>query len=296
MILAGSPAGKVGCADIKGPFFIFRVPQENNGHLANEAYNVPMDVRTAKQAIYGALFLIIVVGIIAGVYFSFFRVTASCFDGIQNQGETGIDCGGPCATVCAPANLHDIVVGSVQSFASGPGHTTFLAEVENHNTGFAIRSFGYEFILYDASGNAIATVSGQSFIYAGEVKYIVLPNEATSAPVDHASLVIQNPAWTPAATLGLVPQFGNPLTITGGTVSSSTATVTGRITDGDVSSFTNILIVAIFYGVDGNPVGASQTELDAIAPNQTESFSVMYPAVPNMDPSLTKAYAYALRP
>ncbi|MBK7389722.1 MAG: hypothetical protein IPI23_11835 [Bacteroidetes bacterium] len=30
--------------------------------------------------------------------------TATCSDGIQNQGETGIDCGGPCAA-CPTATL-----------------------------------------------------------------------------------------------------------------------------------------------------------------------------------------------
>ena len=53
-------------------------------------------------------------------------------------------------------------------------------------------------------------------------------------------------------------------------------------------------MVAVFYDASGNPVGASQTKLDAIAPNQTESFSVTYPAAQTIDPALTKAYAYAL--
>ena len=30
-------------------------------------------------------------------------VTPTCFDGIQNQGETGVDCGGPCAACSTPA-------------------------------------------------------------------------------------------------------------------------------------------------------------------------------------------------
>ncbi len=28
------------------------------------------------------------------------EATATCFDGIQNQGETAIDCGGPCTGAC----------------------------------------------------------------------------------------------------------------------------------------------------------------------------------------------------
>lgn len=30
--------------------------------------------------------------------------TATCSDGVQNHGETGVDCGGPCADFCACFN------------------------------------------------------------------------------------------------------------------------------------------------------------------------------------------------
>ena len=36
---------------------------------------------------------------VLGIYLSFCLFSAeSCVDGIQNQGENGIDCGGPCPT------------------------------------------------------------------------------------------------------------------------------------------------------------------------------------------------------
>ena len=99
--------------------------------------------------------------------------------------------------------------------------------------------------------------------------------------------------------MGAVPQLvnppGAPLPITGVTVTSSTVTVTGQVIDGDVAAFHHILVVAVFYDANGDPVGASQTVLDSIVPSQAESFSVSYPAVPNVDPALTKAFAYALR-
>ena len=252
-----------------------------------------------KQVIYGVLYLVVFVGVALGIYFLFFHTAPSCFDGAQNQGETGVDCGGPCAKVCVPATLPEIVVGNVRVFASSPGHYTFLAEVENHNTGFASPNFAYAFDLYDASGTLIGLVPGQSFIYASEVKYLLTPNVSVATTVHHAVLVMGSTTWTAGAAMGLVPQFGNsrgaPLPVTGTTISSSTIVVTGQVADSDSTAFTNVLVVAIFYDGDGNPVGASQTVLDAIAPNQTEDFSVTYPVAPSIVPSLTKVFAYALR-
>ncbi len=274
-----------------------------------------MTMRRAKQLIYGTLYLIILAGIVWGVRTLFFRPVASCFDGLQDQGEAGVDCGGPCAKLCTPAAFADIaVLGNVSVFnpyphlSSLPQHYAVLARVANPNAEFGTENFSYTFNLYDAAGNLLQSLPGQSFIYAGEVKYLIAPNVAVGGVVDHATLAVAplaTSSWTPTSSMGTVPQFGNPLAITGSSVSSSTApgggagagmlAVTGRITDADASVFANILIVAIFYDDAGNPVGASETTLDGIVPNQTENFSVAYPAVPGIVPALTKAYAYALR-
>lgn len=261
-----------------------------------------MDARRSKQLIYGGLYLAILAGIAAGVYFSFFRVAPSCFDHAQNQGEAGVDCGGPCAAVCIPSTLQQIsTVGSVNIFdafpamSSLPRHYTFLAGVANLNAGFAARSFGYRFDLYDASGTLLQSVPGNSFIYAGQTKYLVAANVAVNAIVDHATLAILSADWVPGQALGVVPQF--PVQNLGqDPLSSSTILVNGAVTDQDVSSFLNILIVAIFYDAQNIPRGASQTMVDAIGPGETARFSVVYPETPGIDPSRTAFFAYGLRP
>ncbi len=256
-----------------------------------------MASRRTKQAIYGIAYLVVFIGIIAGVYFAFIRQAPSCFDGIQNEGETGVDCGGPCAKVCTPASTEGLVADNVSIFIPGPERYTFLAQIENHNTGFAADYFDYSFDLYDASGTLLQSFPDHSFIYAGEVKYLLLANVAETTTADHAVLTTANPDWVTASAMGLAPRFGNPLPVTGSIISSSTITVTGRITNGEVASFTHVLVIAVFYDAAGKPAGASQTVIDTIAPNQTVDFSVMYPAAPaaTIDPSLTKMFAYALR-
>lgn len=257
-----------------------------------------MDTRRTKQLIYGGIYAIFWIAVIALVYFLFARPAPSCFDHIQNEGEQGVDCGGPCAKACIPSNLAAIVplTPGVYTFPATPGADTFLVEVENANSGFAAQSFDYNFDLYDASGTIVQSIPGQSFIYGSEVKYLLVVNQAVSSTFDHAQLSVSNVDWVPAATLGIVPQFGNPLPPTGSSISSSTITVTGELTDRDISAFQNILIVAVFRGDDNSVLGASQTEIDGIAPQQSQSFSVIYPNVPGIDPALTQFYAYALRP
>ena len=56
-----------------------------------------MDWRLRKQIISG-LVIFLILFLISYLIFLTIRgpVAASCFDGKKNQGEEGIDCGGPC--------------------------------------------------------------------------------------------------------------------------------------------------------------------------------------------------------
>lgn len=252
--------------------------------------------RRVKQVLYGIFYLAVLVAIVTGIYFLFLQSTPSCFDGIQNEGEQGVDCGGPCAKLCVPSTVQQIsVLGATQVFSPLAGHATFLAQLENANSDFAAPSFDYTVTFYGPDGSSTAAVvNGTSFAYADETKYLVLPNEAVSASSSRADITISNIQWVPASQMGLVPQFAftNVMSAAG---ANGYATVSGDITDRDVSSFQNVLIVAIFKDAAGTPIGASQTELDSLAPSATQSFSISYPLLPNEDISGTELHAYADR-
>jgi hypothetical protein len=258
-------------------------------------YTIPMTLRQTKQLIYGAFYLIVWLGILIGIYFWLVRPVPSCFDGTQNQGEVGVDCGGPCVLACIPSNLHKIsVLGNVLTFASSPGHYTVLAQIANTNSGFAAESFDFRFNLYDASGTVVASAPGRSFMYAGEVKYLMVPNLSVTSEVEQASLAISNVHWVEAAALGVVPQFVVQ-NLGAGPASSGTVATQGEIVNRDIAAFEDVLVVGIFKSSSGGPVGASQTLIDHLSPNETRSFSVFYPAVPGVDPARTELYAYAFR-
>ena len=257
-----------------------------------------MSSRRLKQFIYGLIYLLIFGGIVFGIYFLFLKPAPSCFDNVQNEGEQGVDCGGPCTKICIPSSTQPMaVVGSVYAFSALPGHVALLADVANPNSDFAAETFQYTFNFYDASGNVVQSVPGSSFIYADETKYLAVPNEAVSGPFDHVGMTIGTVHWVPAAQFGSVPQLTFNNVMTGASaVTSGTTAVSGEVTDADSASFQNIEIVAVLKAPGGIPAGVTETELDAIAPNQAKNFSVMYPtSSANIDPAATQVYAYVAR-
>ena len=54
-----------------------------------------------RRLYYGSGFFLVSALFCVGIYFVFFAQPATCFDGVMNGSETGIDCGGGCVRVCA---------------------------------------------------------------------------------------------------------------------------------------------------------------------------------------------------
>jgi hypothetical protein len=262
---------------------------------AEKDYNGFMP-RRAKQFVYGLFYLIILGGVVGGIYFLFLKPTPSCFDGVQNEGEQGVDCGGPCGKSCLPSDIQQISpLGTVHVFTPTKGHATVLVQLENVNADLAAELFDYTITIRGADGSStVAMVSGTSFAYADETKYLVVPNESVSDTPSTADISIGNIQWLDAAKMGLVPQFAftNITSVAG---ADGYATVSGNITDRDASSFSNITIVAVFKDAAGMPIGASETELDSISPGVTQNFSISYPLLPNENISATEIKAYAER-
>ena len=251
-----------------------------------------MSTRLAKQIVYAAFYLFLWGFVVWAAVIILVHPAPSCFDNIQNQNETGVDCGGVCAKVCA-GSAQAMKILSVNAFTASAGHDTFLAKIANPNNDYAADNFDYSFNAYDAAGKILQSFTGNSFLYGNEVKYLLLPNQLVPSGIAGVDLTIANADWVKSSIYGAVPQFAVQNVVT--QMSSSSIIAAGQVINNDVSIFKNILIVSIFKDSQGNPLGTSQTVLDVINPNQTRAFSVTYPMTPGVDPSMTEVVSYAAR-
>ncbi len=110
-----------------------------------------------------------------------FLPKASCSDSRQNQGELGIDCGGPCRS-CALIYPKPIVPYWARAVPVRPNLVDAAAEIENPNELLSSRRVEYEFILSDQFGS-IAKRTGWTFLYPQE-RFIVVESgiEVTRKP------------------------------------------------------------------------------------------------------------------
>lgn len=129
-----------------------------------------------RRAQYLTGFAVFFLGVFGWIYFAYFYQSPSCFDGEQNNGETGIDCGGSCVRICA-ISVSLPTVKWARSFQVTEGLYNAVAYVENHNDKAASPVVEYKFTLYDnagiiieRSGTTILPPNGQYPIFEGRIE------------------------------------------------------------------------------------------------------------------------------
>ncbi len=252
-----------------------------------------MTQRLKKQLVYAILFVVFLALVIGGFYIKYVKPAPSCFDGLQNQGETGIDCGGPCAIACLPQNLRPLArADRILVLRPDSSHISLLTQVSNPNFAYAAKNFSYSFELLDASGTVLQSFSGNSFIYAGEVKYIFVPNVSQpQSQFVNVELKTSGEDWVPARDFPGPPEFNT----TGAQTNASRdrVSVDGVIINKEAVSFQRATIIAVFRGKLGEVAGASQTEAENLVPNVPQQFSIIHPRMQNLDILGTKLFVYA---
>lgn len=131
--------------------------------------------RLFKQIFIAIIYLAVFSGLGTGVYF-LFRPTPMPFP--------------------PPApTIYPIEIIWSQVFVSGPDLYSIGAKIRNSNTNFGASQFNYNFYLYDTNNILVKTLTGESFIWPGESKYIVEGGiDLLKAPIK-AMLKIENPTW-----------------------------------------------------------------------------------------------------
>lgn len=247
-------------------------------------------MRHAKQFLYGIFYLIIWLGIASGVYYIFIKPAPTCYDGIQNQSEAGVDCGGVCAKQCLPA-LAPLSAGDVSVlplFVSPAGsRVSLVTEVKNSNPDWGAQSFAYTFHVYDSGDKEIGAFSGSSYIYGGEIKNIAVVNQQVSGVPASATVVLTDPAWkkslefaAPSLTVNLTRTDRDQVITARGTVTN-----TGALN-------ANVDLLALFYDAGGILRGASLGALKNIAPQGSSEFAILHPILDTIAPERTRVFAY----
>lgn len=219
------------------------------------------------------LFFALVIGIPVAQYFLSAKPT--CFDGIQNQGETAPDEGGPCQKL-DPSQLSSYAVLWERSFQVRPGNYTSVAYIVNPNASAGISAVHYQFGLYDSDNVLVAQRDGETYLMPGGITPVLETNIDTGNRIAvHTYFQITDAVqdWermqNPAASIAITDrQVSN---------SNGIPRITATAENTSFVPLSGVRFVVVVFDPNGNAIASSGTALSSLAPNDPQQITFTWP-------------------
>lgn len=234
--------------------------------------------RVARQVTVAIVFFILLVLLGVAVYYLFIKAPETCFDGKQNQDETGSDCGGVCGACQEIIQGEDLSLLETAYVPAGSGKFDVLAKVYNSNDNAGASSFQYRFELKDAQGQVVAERTGQSYILPQETKYLIELNLIASQQPVSATLSISDIVWERFEGYREKPDIRiyqrRYQEISSGVGFSE---ANGLVSNESPYDFRSILVKIVLRDGSGKPLAVHMTEMRSVSAQQRRDFRLVWP-------------------
>lgn len=208
--------------------------------------------------------------------FIFFNKKPTCSDGIKNQNETGVDCGGPCDILCrAEYNTPAVVWGPRWAKVFSNGTYNFLTYLQNTNIGVGAYNVPYNMKVYDKDGILLYQKNGLTDIPSNS-NFVIFEdninlNDKTPARVKFE--FTGNPSWQKIESLD-----SNILTVSKELLNEDTKPkLLVTIKNSTFKEIKNLESVAILYDKNNNAIAFSKTKTDTIVAGSNANLVFTWP-------------------
>jgi len=228
-----------------------------------------------KQFIIGFIWIVIFVVIIGGIYLLIKSKGSTCSDGIQNQNEEGIDCGGKCKQCTINEIQKQPEVLFADFIPTIENNYDLIARIKNSNINFGINSLSYVFELYDANEQIIASKQGKTYILPQETKYIVKPKIFLEKPLAAAEFKIKDVSFVKLENfqeLDLKIKNRNHYLD-----ENEFHKITGAIENKTSYDLDTIEVVGLLFDSNNKIIAIGRTEMNTVLMNETRGFEITWP-------------------
>lgn len=244
--------------------------------------------RTTKQVVYGSLYASFWLLCAFGFYALFLKPAPSCTDGLRNQDEVEVDCGGQFCVSCEIKKLAPFQLLPVQLLAtSDEKKTTVVLEARNSNTTYGAEHFVYDLVISAKNPDRVAYTERIDMpMYPGELKYRVVVN----APVPYADItsatttLVGVSAWRPVASF---PKPRIPLKDFKTTIVGGRAIVTGSIQNENPFVLRRVNISGFIDLPGKGAQTASKTIVNDLLVAEDRGFQIIIPLVGEIEADST---------
>ncbi len=227
-----------------------------------------------RRFIYGGTVLLVLLILVEGIFWKIIYKAPTCFDGIRNGDEKGIDCGGACQKICSSDTVAPIVLWSKIFPVSGDIYTA-VAYVENPNINSKNPKATYEFKIYDDKNKLITVVAGQTSIPKNK-KFAVFESQI--------SIKVSKPKsadfhFTSFSSWEKDTEKAPDINLTYSTLLRATTSprITGTITNNSTVSLDQVELAVLVLDAKENVVAASRSFVDNLYKKTSQEFVFTWP-------------------
>lgn len=235
--------------------------------------------RFRRELLYSAVGLLFVLVLATVGYRSFFVHISTCQDGIQNQNEHGVDCGGFCSLVCSSEAYSPVVLWS-RAFPSGTNTYTAAAYIQNKNTGAGAKEVHYSFQLFDDKNSLILERRGIAQLPPTQTIPIIEPNiDVGNRTVARAFFeFVDTPVWN-KVPVGTIPA----LNISQQNLSQDASRLSATVSNDSLTDISRLTVVAVLFDTQGTAQAASKSVVAFLAHRSSRQVVFTWPqGIPNI--------------
>lgn len=229
---------------------------------------------TRRKISHAFILSFIVIVLFIAAFFVIVYRAPNCHDGLRNQNEVGVDCGGRCPILCQ-SQVEEPVIYWQRAFMIRSGFYHLAAYIENKNISALGAKVPYFFKVYDANNILLAERYGETFLETNKTSVIFESNVSTGGRVPSrvAFGFDGDIVWT--RNQSVAPD----LVVSSASVDSSddfpilSATL-GNITTKKLKGFE---VVAILYDESGNARIVSKTDVDFLDAQSNTRITFTWP-------------------
>lgn len=239
---------------------------------------------SGKRKLAILLFLFVLFGTPASLYiYKNMQKPPSCQDGIQNQDERGVDCGGICRIACFANVKAEPDIQWARAYYVAKGAYNLVAYIQNPNIDYISQPAKYVFKVYDENNVLVATREGIVGIPTSKIFPIfeATINTGEAIPKLVTFEFVEPVTW--------IEYFGNKpeLEVVEQRLSrvDTAPKLDVKISNKTLNSYINIEVVAIIYNEEGNGILSSRTFIDNIGDKGEASVVFTWPEPITFKPS-----------
>lgn len=245
-----------------------------------------MEKRTVKKSviIFIYLFIFFAVGFFV---FNIFQASPTCSDGIKNQLEEGVDCGGPCVPCEEELSVLDLKVENVEWVDTARDNFDTVVTVENPNSLFGASMIKFKLKYLDENRRLIKETRWlEDFILPEEEKYLLAQEIEVPESFDKVEVEFGDVIWKKFTTKQQKPRLEVILAEFSNSFQQDLSgfyRVKGTLVNDSALDCQSIKIKVVLRDESGQLLSTNSQVLNTVHSKEKRDFDIPFPSDYNMD-------------